>query len=400
MRLDIAAGVALAVGSGCGGFVEVEQSETSSASTSSPSSSAHGGRATEEPRDSSATNSTGVATEAGTTSLEATSATSGTTEAEVSTSTSTSTNTSTGSTATSVGTDCEDGILGGEETDVDCGGPCDACEFGEQCLVGTDCSTGLCDPSDTCGVQAPLVWLDASDDATLYGDDACTVSPPADGQPAFCWSNKGTAAGFFLAGGSRPAYIADIDGLEFNDSPLVSDAEIFGGPLGDVTLFLVQQEWASRNSFDFNLNHPATGPNRYSSHIPWGNNNRHVTFDIGGGGAGRIETPPGLIEVDETHLFSFVNSPEENLRLINIDGTEEASGVGNLSADAGTVSIGNDSRVRVFEVRIYSPSPTLGQRQLIEGQLACRWDLRHQLPDTHPYYDADGAQEAGCPPEP
>jgi len=41
---------------------------------------------------------------------------------------------------------CSDGVMNGDETDVDCGGPCGpTCEPGEGCLIGGDCITQGCD---------------------------------------------------------------------------------------------------------------------------------------------------------------------------------------------------------------------------------------------------------------
>ncbi len=40
---------------------------------------------------------------------------------------------------------CDDGLLNGDEADVDCGGrACAACPPGKHCLMGTDCSTAIC----------------------------------------------------------------------------------------------------------------------------------------------------------------------------------------------------------------------------------------------------------------
>ncbi|MCB9594898.1 MAG: hypothetical protein H6719_19405 [Sandaracinaceae bacterium] len=40
---------------------------------------------------------------------------------------------------------CTDGVRNGAETDIDCGGgTCSACAPGEDCLLGTDCSSGIC----------------------------------------------------------------------------------------------------------------------------------------------------------------------------------------------------------------------------------------------------------------
>lgn len=306
----------------------------------------------------------------------------------------------TGSESTGASAACDNKVLDGNETDVDCGGSCSPCDVDQDCDAGTDCTTGFCAPSSVCGLQQPQVWLDALDDSTLFNDDECNTSPATDGQQVHCWTNKGSEGGLFVDDGDQPNYRENSDGVEFNDDTMLSDSGIFGGALGDVTVFLVQEEVASRNSFDFNLNHPLEGGNRYSGHIPWGNSDRRVIFDIGGSGGGaRVATALDVIAVDETHVFSFVNSAEEDQRLIFIDGAQEGSEAGARSANADVVSVGNGNRVILHEFRVYSPSPSGLQRQVIEGQLACRWDLRDELPAAHPFHDMDGASEAGCPPE-
>jgi cysteine-rich repeat protein len=50
---------------------------------------------------------------------------------------------------------CDDEIQSGDETDVDCGGSCDACVSGQACLIPADCadgacSDGLCAPAASC----------------------------------------------------------------------------------------------------------------------------------------------------------------------------------------------------------------------------------------------------------
>lgn len=48
-------------------------------------------------------------------------------------------------------TSCEDGIVNGDETDVDCGGgTCPPCDDGEICEVGSDCVSQVCDDGMTC----------------------------------------------------------------------------------------------------------------------------------------------------------------------------------------------------------------------------------------------------------
>jgi hypothetical protein len=57
---------------------------------------------------------------------------------------------------------CFDGIKNGTETDIDCGGECPPCPDGDDCLVDSDCESGVCDSmicqAPTCedGVQNGL----------------------------------------------------------------------------------------------------------------------------------------------------------------------------------------------------------------------------------------------------
>src|SRR5215212_744323 len=39
---------------------------------------------------------------------------------------------------------CIDLIRNGDETDIDCGGTCGACDVGERCSVATDCDQSTC----------------------------------------------------------------------------------------------------------------------------------------------------------------------------------------------------------------------------------------------------------------
>lgn len=39
---------------------------------------------------------------------------------------------------------CNNGVKDGEESDIDCGGYCNPCELGQQCLTGSDCASGDC----------------------------------------------------------------------------------------------------------------------------------------------------------------------------------------------------------------------------------------------------------------
>ncbi|MCB9593619.1 MAG: hypothetical protein H6719_12875 [Sandaracinaceae bacterium] len=53
-------------------------------------------------------------------------------------------------TSTCVSAGCGDGVLNGDESDVDCGGSCAPCADGRDCAAGTDCMSAYCSPSMTC----------------------------------------------------------------------------------------------------------------------------------------------------------------------------------------------------------------------------------------------------------
>ena len=58
---------------------------------------------------------------------------------------------------------CTDGLQNGDESDIDCGGECQACEVGLACERDADCLSGVCDE----------LCLDAScEDDVLNGSES------------------------------------------------------------------------------------------------------------------------------------------------------------------------------------------------------------------------------------
>ena len=61
-----------------------------------------------------------------------------------------------GGSGADAGAQCDDGVLDGAETDVDCGGGCVPCADGQRCASAVDCSSGRCSattcvaPASTC----------------------------------------------------------------------------------------------------------------------------------------------------------------------------------------------------------------------------------------------------------
>jgi hypothetical protein len=49
------------------------------------------------------------------------------------------------------GPGCQNGMLDGDESDVDCGGSCPPCEDGKICHQSPDCQSMMCTPDEICG---------------------------------------------------------------------------------------------------------------------------------------------------------------------------------------------------------------------------------------------------------
>jgi uncharacterized repeat protein (TIGR01451 family) len=70
---------------------------------------------------------------------------------------------------------CQNTIIDGSETDVDCGGSdCDECSVGEACVVDADCETDNCD-SGFCAVSAPAPFCG---DGLLQTGEQCDPGTP------------------------------------------------------------------------------------------------------------------------------------------------------------------------------------------------------------------------------
>lgn len=72
------------------------------------------------------------------------------------------------------GSPCDDTLMNGDETDIDCGGSCDPCANGSSCLSPIDCESGFC--------NAGICATPACDDGAFNGDEAdidCGGSCPA-----------------------------------------------------------------------------------------------------------------------------------------------------------------------------------------------------------------------------
>lgn len=76
------------------------------------------------------------------------------------------------------GASCGDGVVNGDETDVDCGGSCGPCDDGQGCAAPDDCTSEVC-TDGTC--QAPRCG-----DGVVHEGEACDEGGPTDTCTAEC----------------------------------------------------------------------------------------------------------------------------------------------------------------------------------------------------------------------
>jgi len=143
---------------------------------------------------------------------------------------------------------CFDGILDGNETDVDCGGnTCYPCKPGQKCMLATDCYTGICYNTTThlCGGSGfYLAGSNVSQHCSCnigYSGNNCGVAPIVPISSAIIGASVGAAAiaGIVLAavlfcglagGGSLAMYnkMSDGDNAPAMSNPLYKESGFSG----------------------------------------------------------------------------------------------------------------------------------------------------------------------------
>ena len=85
--------------------------------------------------------------------------------------------------ATCVAESCGDGVRNGDESDVDCGGGCEAaCATGRECFDGLDCTSLVCDEgSSTCAAPKCGDGVQNADESDVDCGGACGANCPTGG---------------------------------------------------------------------------------------------------------------------------------------------------------------------------------------------------------------------------
>ncbi|HMQ11019.1 MAG TPA: hypothetical protein PKB05_06880 [Oligoflexia bacterium] len=249
----------------------------------------------------------------------------------------------------------------------------------------------------------PQFWLDGKDLATLKQDTGCNVDVTSNGDAINCWINKGTDGNNFIKVSGEAEFKSNAPQGAIFDGDIFVAQNVFSGMLDDVLIVLVQTENNSTSSFDMNLNYPFQGSStgsptsRYSIHAPW--SDRKIYWDTGGccGSSVRLNTSSPTVNVGETYALGFLNSFAQNSKQIVVNGDVSASTTNVNAGFAANFGLGNGVKNTYHEIIFYTPAPSFSERQDIEGYIACKWDIRNQLPGSHPYFNSNPTSNDGCP---
>jgi hypothetical protein len=127
---------------------------------------------------------------------------------------------------------CSDRIKNSDETDIDCGGHCGKCGADKACLVGTDCSFGICRADRTCGACG--VAADCPGAESECQHRSCTVgvcgvsSDPAG--TVLALQTSGDCKSRQCAGDGTVAVVNDNSDLPDDRNPCTNDFCMTGTP--------------------------------------------------------------------------------------------------------------------------------------------------------------------------
>ncbi|MCA9604116.1 MAG: hypothetical protein KC619_00890 [Myxococcales bacterium] len=109
---------------------------------------------------------------------------------------------------------CDDGVMNGEETGVDCGGACLGCADGVLCKLDVDCLSGFCDPTEECAAPTCSDGIRNGDE---IGIDCGGVTCPGCGDGELCIAGSDCASGVCEGVSSTCATATCTDGVMNGD---------------------------------------------------------------------------------------------------------------------------------------------------------------------------------------
>jgi hypothetical protein len=251
-------------------------------------------------------------------------------------------------------------------------------------------------------VTGITLWLDASDPATMFTDEACTTPVSSNGDGVACWRDKSVNGLDFLQStpGYRPTYLTNsINGnsaLDFADGDFIvdMDGESSINGYGGITSFIVVQ--SDTTSTDAGIFH-TSAPN--GADDMWG-----IRYDVAGASAGCTSCIKAGVHnelTSHTQVETDDNSQSLNTQIIAYDWESDASirvflngltetltfSAGTLSGTTGgadRILIGKGAKDtgaangwngRIVEVLIYDSKLSDGDRQIVSDYLKGKWGI-------------------------
>ena len=169
---------------------------------------------------------------------------------------------------------CEDFEQNGDETDIDCGGPCPDCELGESCLVDTDCEPGRCIDG---GCTHPTDCLDLLVHLNQRTSGVYTIDPDALGpeDPFEVYCDMTTDDGGWTLIFSHNIATAGVFASE--DEALFSDAD---SPSSDATKYSIVgriEQFQAGGRYTFRISWPG-----FEERNIWTQTTSPLTAPVGG----------------------------------------------------------------------------------------------------------------------
>jgi hypothetical protein len=260
-------------------------------------------------------------------------------------------------------------------------------------------------PSDL----TPALWLDASDNATLFNDTSGGSLPEADGGVAR-WEDKSGNARHLTqsTSGLRPirkiANQNSLDGVQFNSASThwIENASATFGLINRTAFIVFKENTAVANS-GLLIIKPTAGQNDFGSttgYILTPSNRTTARFIATGSTSSSYEildasTPSTILPAT---IYGEVKSSGTGTLYRNGTSTATDSSFTEFSATSGGgVSLGArylPSRSApylngvIYEIVYCESALSIDDRQKLEGYLAHKWGLAASLPGGHPYISA------------
>lgn len=252
-----------------------------------------------------------------------------------------------------------------------------------------------------------VLWLDAQDTTRNFQLSGCTTAATSDSDPLLCWQdatanshnvimNAGTPQLFTSIINSLPAIeFADSERSEIANSALINTAAFSART--HYIVFRTDADVATRQL----LFKEGGGTNGTGFYVEGG----FLWIGVWINGAAQRAWQSFAVSGDSNYIAGFVFDAASNSFTASANGTATSTtGLGaaqDLLSHSGNINLGaGDTSIRLQDASsatvtntvsyhgehlMYNTVPTTGEREQIEGYLACEWSMQGDLPGGHTY---------------